>query len=139
MKRATFLIVPALALALASACSEEEAASAPIPELSVAQVASMMESGEAVVVDANGEETRRENGVIPGARLLTSSGSYDPAAELPADKATNLVFYCGNTNCRASDGAAERARQAGYSHVNVMRAGIAGWVEAGRPVEHPEG
>lgn len=136
MKRASLVLVGLFSIALASACSEEEGP--PIPELSVAQVATMLEAGEAVAVDANGESTRRERGVVPGARLLSSSGSYDPEAELPSDKATTLVFYCGNTDCRASDGAAERARNAGYTNVNVMRAGIAGWVEAGREVDHPE-
>lgn len=131
------LALAALSIMLASACSEEPAG-APIPELGVADVARMLEAGDAVAVDANGESTRRERGVIPGARLLSSSGSYDPAAELPADTATTLVFYCGNTDCRASDGAAARARDAGYSNVNVMRAGIAGWVEAGQRVDHPE-
>ena len=72
---------------------------------------------------------------IPGAILLSSSGSYDPAAELPANTATNLIFYCGNDDCRASDGAAKRARDAGYSNVHLMRAGIAGWKAAGKRTE----
>jgi rhodanese-related sulfurtransferase len=112
-------------------------ASTPIRELSVAQAASMLEGGHAIAVDANGPETRQERGVIPGARLLTSSGRYDPARELPSDRSATLVFYCANTQCHASDGAAHRAREAGYADVNVMRAGIAGWVEAGHPVNRP--
>jgi rhodanese-related sulfurtransferase len=113
--------------------SEVEAAEpAPIPELEVTEVATLLESGDCVAVDANNATTRERFGTIPGATLLTSSGRYDPGAELPDDRATKLVFFCGNTDCRASDGAAGRARQAGYSDVNVMRAGIAGWAEAGQ-------
>jgi rhodanese-related sulfurtransferase len=126
--------VLALGLGLSACGGEEEAAA--IPEVSVAQVTEMLEDG-AVPVDANGEDTRNERGTLPGARLLTSSGRYDPAAELPSDKATQLVFYCGGEQCHASDTAAERARDAGYENVSVMRAGIAGWVEAGRPVDRP--
>lgn len=128
---ASLLSMMAIAVALlAIGCSEEPAA--PIPEVSVEQVAQWLESGEAVAVDANGASTRAEHGVIPGARLLSSSGTYDPNAELPSDKSTQLVFYCANTSCRASDGAAARAREAGYENVKVMRAGIVGWLEAGR-------
>jgi hypothetical protein len=50
-----------------------------------------------VVYDANPPDVREEEGVIPGAHLLSSSGSYDVASELPADKSTPLVFYCHNT------------------------------------------
>lgn len=135
MKRASVLFGVLSSILVAAGCSEE---SAPIPEVSVERASAMFEAGEAVAVDANGASTRAEHGVVPGARLLTSSGSYDPAAELPADHATALVFYCGNTDCRASDGAAERAREAGYTNVNVMRAGIAGWVEAGHRVDRPQ-
>lgn len=137
MKRAALSIFALLVMMALSACSEEAQEVAPIREVSVSDVASMLDSGEAVAVDANNSTTRQERGVLPGARLLTSSGSYDPAAELPSDKSTALVFYCANTQCRASDGAAERARDAGYSNVSVMRGGIAGWIEAGRAVDHP--
>jgi len=137
----------ALMLALAGGCSEEsdaaeattaEEAEAPaIPEMSITEAARLFEAGEAIPVDANGSTVREERGVVPGARLLTSSGRYDPNAELPEDRSTTLVFYCGNSDCRASDGAANRALEAGFEHVNVMRDGIAGWVEAGQTTEQP--
>jgi rhodanese-related sulfurtransferase len=117
--------------------AEAETREAAIPELGVDEVARLLEARAAVVVDANGDATRQREGVVPSAMLLTSSGRYDPAAELPSDKSTKLVFYCGNEDCHASDGAAERARDAGYSDVNVMRAGIAGWKAAGRETVPP--
>lgn len=139
MRRASSFFGAVMVIAsVLSACSgESDEAEAAITELSVAQAASMLDSGDAIAVDANNLETRQQRGVVPGARLLTSSGSYDPSAELPSDKSAALIFYCANTQCRASDGAAARARDAGYSNVNVMRGGIAGWVEAGKPVDHP--
>lgn len=48
------------------------------------------------VFDANHQDFREENGVIPGAKLLSSYRTYDVAKELPADKSTPLVFYCAN-------------------------------------------
>lgn len=49
------------------------------------------------VYDANHQEFRDENGVIPGTHLLTSYRTYDPAKELPKDKTTPLVFYCSSS------------------------------------------
>jgi len=103
------------------------------PELSVAQVAGLVEAGTAVPVDANSPETRQAFGTVPHARLLSSSSQYDVAAELPPEHSTKLVFYCANEDCRASDGAAARAFAAGYTDVHVMRAGITGWRDAGKP------
>ncbi|MEM9193503.1 MAG: rhodanese-like domain-containing protein [Myxococcota bacterium] len=126
----------------AAATETEESPSEPavevrIAELTVEQTAGLLEAGDCVAVDANGDNTRERYGVIPNARLLTSSSRYDIESELPDDRATKLVFYCGNDACSASDSAAERALTAGYTDVNVLRAGISGWVEAGQNVEQP--
>jgi rhodanese-related sulfurtransferase len=86
------------------------------------------------VYDANGEETRQKEGIIPGAVLLSSFDGYDVAKTLPQNKSASLVFYCGNTRCMASHAAAERASHAGYANVSVMADGIAGWKKAGKPV-----
>ena len=123
---------PAATPELAETATVDEEEEAPIPELEVAQVATLLAAGDCIVVDANGASTRGRYGAIPGATILTSSGRYDPAEELPEDHAAKLVFYCANEDCSASDGAAGRARTAGFSDVNVMRAGIAGWTEAGK-------
>src|SRR5262245_3636112 len=48
------------------------------------------------LLDANDAEFREKNGVIPGAKLLTSFNRYDLARELPADKNAPLVFYCAD-------------------------------------------
>jgi len=50
------------------------------------------------IYDANPGSTREREGIIAGAHLLSSSGSYDVAKELPAAKDTKLVFYCANTH-----------------------------------------
>lgn len=49
------------------------------------------------VYDANGPETRRRFGIIPGAGLLSSDNNYDLSI-LPRGKASKLVFYCANAH-----------------------------------------
>ena len=108
-----------------------------VRELSVSDVANLIQTKRATVLDANDSTTRQEQGVVPGALLLSSSREY-PLSELPAAKDSKLVFYCGGTACRASDNAAKRAAQAGYADVSVMRAGIRGWKSAGQTTDTPK-
>jgi len=88
-------------------------------------------------VDANGAATRNKYGTLPGAVLLTSDTKYD-LKELPEDKKAKLVFYCGSQACMSAPRAAEVAKKAGYENVAVMRAGIKGWVEAGKKTQKKE-
>jgi rhodanese-related sulfurtransferase len=114
----------------AAASETKEAAPAQIPEISVEKADKAIQSG-AVALDANSESTREKNGTVPGAIILTSSYKYD-LAQLPDDKSKDLIFYCSNTNCTASDAAAERASTHGYENVHIMREGIKGWKQAGK-------
>jgi rhodanese-related sulfurtransferase len=102
---------------------------AKVAQISVDQLDHMLASHDCVAVDANENTTRQRMGVIPGAVILRDG---DLADQLPRDKAEHLVFYCANEACRASEEAAEQAVIAGYTHVQVMPAGIAGWVRAGK-------
>ena len=103
--------------------------------ISVDDVDAHITKGTAQAVDANGVDTRKHEGVVPGAVLLTDSESY-ALTELPTDKAKELVFYCANTHCGASHHAAEKAIASGYTNVKVMPEGIAGWVKAGKKVQN---
>lgn len=105
-----------------------------VAETPLAEVRSLVQAHSATVVDANDGDTRKEYGVVPGAVLLSSSKDY-ALSELPADKATRLVFYCGGVKCRASDNAAKRAADNGYTRVSVMREGIRGWKDSGAPTQ----
>jgi rhodanese-related sulfurtransferase len=100
-----------------------------VATVSVDELDHMLAGNDCQAVDANGTETRRRMGVIPGAVLLTDADSID---KLPNDKARSLVFYCANTACGASHQAARKAITAGYTHVKVLPEGIAGWVKAGK-------
>jgi hypothetical protein len=48
------------------------------------------------IFDANPPHVRETEGMIPGARPLSSDSHYDVAQELPASKNAKLVFYCHN-------------------------------------------
>ena len=117
-----------------TAAAAEEAAPDPLRELDIDGAAALFAEGEAHPVDANSNNTRTNVGCVPGATLLTSSSQYE-MDELPADGL--LVFYCGSTQCTASDNAASRAREAGRE-VAIMRPGIRGWVDEGQPTTRPE-
>ena len=86
------------------------------------------------VFDANNDDTRKANGLIPSAVALPSSSHYD-VASLPSDKNSKLVFYCANTDCMASHDAAKLALKSGYTNVYVMTDGIQGWKKAGKPTQ----
>ena len=112
----TILFAAVLALGAGAACSKSETKKvdkvekdeSKIPLMSVADVDAAIAKGDCVAVDANGEKTRKKMGIVPGAVLLTDSEAF-ALSELPADKAKQLVFYCGGVKCTASDEAANRA------------------------------
>jgi rhodanese-related sulfurtransferase len=128
------LVLSLLACSVTAACSRNsdvaaDRAPARIATVSVDELDRMLAGNECQAVDANGDQTRRKLGVIPGAVLLTDADSLD---KLPSDRTRSLVFYCTNTACGASHAAAEKAIAAGYQHVQVLPDGIAGWVKAGK-------
>lgn len=126
-------LVPAAALACDG--NSQQAMAEP-KSVTPVELAAMTKEKKATPVDANGTKTRTEQGVVPGAILLTSSSQYD-LKELPQDKASKLVFYCANSKCGASHAAAAKAMEAGYTNVSVMPEGIVGWKKAGQPTAKP--
>jgi len=101
--------------------------------ISIQEVDALLSQKEKVhIFDANVASTRQNVGIIPGAQLLDSSSNYDTKKFLPPEKSSKLVFYCANPMCTASHHAADRAIDAGYSDVNVMKDGIHGWKKAGK-------
>jgi rhodanese-related sulfurtransferase len=91
-----------------------------------------MQREPVTVIDVNSGQSW-QSARVPGALHL------DPIAyaesDLPSDKTAPLVFYCSNYLCRKAPNAARRAERMGYQHVQVMSAGISGWVSADLPTE----
>ncbi len=136
----SILFVSLLAVGSFAGCSKSstdagsETEKVKLPTVTVDQLDTMLAGNQCQAVDANGDETRKKMGVIPGAVLLSDNDKFN-ASELPTDKTKSLVFYCANTHCGASHEAAEHAKLAGYTNVKVLPAGIAGWVQAGKSVK----
>jgi len=120
-------------LLILAACSHASAPRAP-DRVTVAQAAQLFDAHAAVPVDANVDDVRARQGVVPGAVLLAD---YTDLSGLPDNHATELVFYCANDQCSASDEAAARAIALGYAKVAVMSDGIAGWRSAGYSTRTP--
>lgn len=114
-----------IAICLA-ACASGRAMDVPV---SAVQQMISAKSASVAIIDVNDDETRTSKGMVPGAIKLSSYDKFT-MSELPADKNATLVFYCYNTLCPASGLAADRAIDAGYKDVRVMKAGIIGWKEA---------
>ena len=88
----TLLLVSLLAATAVAGCAkpaDHAAAEQPpkISAISVDELDQMLARQECKPVDANGDSTRRQMGVIPGAVLLTDMDSLD---KLPADKVVML-------------------------------------------------
>jgi rhodanese-related sulfurtransferase len=95
----------------------------------------MLATGQVTIVDVNAP-ARWAAAHVPTARNLDPQ--HFTAADLPADTALPLVFYCSNPLCRKAPTAARRAKALGYTHVRVMSAGIQGWLGERLPVEAAE-
>lgn len=91
MNRRTALFAIAPIVAALFACHRGD----DLKSLTVAEVSARLAArdGKTVAIDCNSKE-RFAKGHLPGARWV----AYDAvsASDLPADKATTLVFYCAN-------------------------------------------
>lgn len=102
-----------------------------LKSLSCDDVNKLRTEGRVAVFDVNAS-SRWAAAHVPGAPNL------DPvnfsAGDLPEAKDSQLVFYCSNFMCRKAPLAARRAKAMGYTNVQVMSAGIQGWLGERLPV-----
>jgi hypothetical protein len=89
----------ALPLILFFACDKQQPSGGGgggVKNVSVDQVAEWVNAKSATVLDANNDDFRANNGVVPGAVLLANYLDWDPPTVLGPDKQRQLVFYCTN-------------------------------------------
>ncbi|WP_169732009.1 DUF4440 domain-containing protein [Glycomyces arizonensis] len=98
-----------------------------------ADLAEAIESGTVVVVDALPARPY-ENRHLPGARNLTIEELADADRVLP-DKDARIVTYSTDAACTRGPELAEALTAAGYTGVSNYAEGIAGWADAGMPLE----
>ncbi len=120
---------------LAIAISAAIAASA-YPDISLADLKKAIAENDVTVIDVNGTESYQA-GHIPGSIDFVAVKD-DFAAKLPADKDSLIVAYCGSPQCGAYAKAAAAAKDLGYTNVKHYAGGLAGWKEAGEPLEKAE-
>jgi rhodanese-related sulfurtransferase len=91
-------------------------------------------AGEVTLVHALPEPYFRKEH-IPGALQLDHERVAEQAPERLPDKDARIVTYCADLACPNSEIAANRLIALGYTDVRQYAEGIAGWIEAGLPVE----
>ncbi|HEV2606375.1 MAG TPA: rhodanese-like domain-containing protein [Xanthomonadaceae bacterium] len=95
----------------------------------------LMQTQQVTVIDVNSRQSWIKTHV-PGALHFDPANYSD--SDLPSNKEASLVFYCSNPMCRKAPNAARRAKKLGYDNVQVMSAGITGWVAAKLPTQGGE-
>lgn len=100
--------------------------------VSVAHLKRLMDEKKPItIIDARPKARKYDLGHIPGAISLPDSQFEKQAAELlPADKATELFFYCDGLACKLSNDSAMKAIKMGYTNVKVVPEGYPAWVKA---------
>ncbi len=83
-----------------------------------------------VLIDSRPKRKKYDKGHIPTAISIPDSQFAKMQDQLPADKATPLVFYCGGLKCRLSHKSAKKAIDLGYTKVKVFAEGYPTWVAA---------
>ena len=83
-----------------------------------------------VLIDSRPKRKKYDKGHIPSALSIPDSQFAKLQDQLPADKSTPLVFYCGGLKCRLSHKSAKKAIDLGYTRVSVFADGYPAWVAA---------
>ncbi len=106
------------------------------PDISVAELDAAIAKKEVIVIDVNGT-TSHKTAHIPGA--IDFQANQDKIAELLGDDKDKLVVaYCGGPKCSAYQRAAKAAKDAGFTNVKHLSAGISGWKAAEKATEAAE-
>ena len=113
---------------LITLCTADE-----IPEVTIAEVESIIEAKGAVLLDVNGSKYFAK-GHLPGAIDFRANEENLPAV-LGEDKEKLIIVYCGSPSCEAYLAAAAAVQQLGYTNVKHLPAGISGWISAGKPTD----
>ena len=83
-----------------------------------------------VLIDSRPKRKKYDKGHVPTALSIPDSQFAKMQDQLPADKSTPLVFYCGGLKCRLSHKSAKKAIALGYTKVKVFAEGYPAWVAA---------
>lgn len=89
------------------------------------------------LVEALPEETFRQQH-LPGAVNVPPDHAKQRTPQVLADKSADIVVYCANAECTASEKVADELIKQGYRRVRRYVEGKQDWVEAGLPTEREQ-
>ncbi|PLX85586.1 MAG: sulfurtransferase [Desulfuromonas sp.] len=120
------LLLPLLLLASQAAAAVKTLTLADVE----AMVAQKPAEGHYMLIDAR-PEIKYFGSHLPHAVSLPWMEMKERLDELPEDKATALVFYCGGLKCDLSAKAAALVEKMGYTDVSIFPEGEPGWRKEG--------
>jgi rhodanese-related sulfurtransferase len=130
MIAALALLIPAGAGSLAAADTPDWMFHDIVEADFVAQHVKVPPAADVMIIDSRPKQAKYDKGHIPGAVSIPDTSFDEHVAELPADKGTLLIFYCGGLQCKLSHKSAKKAEALGYTNVKVFAEGFPGWMAA---------
>lgn len=136
----TTLVVALLFAALIAGCSTTTPAPKPTAEPDwrfhdlvdvafVQQYAKVPMDPNVMIIDARPKRAKYDKGHIPMAVSIPHSRFDKMTAQLPKDKNTLLIYYCGGLKCKLSHKSARKAEALGYKNVKVFAKGFPAWMK----------
>ena len=89
----------------------------------------MDEKAAYMLIDSRPKRVIDKDGMIPTAVHISDSEFDKNVDKLPADKATELIFYCGGLECPLSPNSAAKARKLGYTNIKTYALGHPDWIK----------
>jgi len=82
-----------------------------------------------MLIDSRPKRVVDKEGMIPTAVHISDSEFDKNIDKLPADKSTELIFYCGGLECPLSPNSAAKARKLGYTNIKTYALGHPDWLK----------
>ncbi len=79
-----------------------------------------------ILIDARPKRVS-DKGMIPTSVNISDTEFDKQIDKLPADKATQLIYYCGGLECVLSDNSAAKAKKLGYTNIVTYPEGYPEW------------
>ncbi len=93
----------------------------------VAKYAKVPRPAKSLIIDSRPYKPKYVAGFVPSAVSIPASQFDKMTDQLPKNKSTLLIFYCGGLKCPLSHKSAFKARELGYTNVKVYAKGFPDW------------
>ena len=95
----------------------------------VGQYAKVPMAEDVMIIDSRPLKPKYVKGHIPMAVSIPYSQMDKMTNQLPVNKDSLLIFYCGGLKCKLSHKAARKAESLGYKNIKVFSEGYPGWLK----------